>query len=118
MGNFVETPTYSTINIVGIYGYESIKKCIITGLDISFQQSCSVMLSKKGVEYYFKLYPNIYKKLAERHLTPKWKNANQDKKFYEIAHNIRDTKRNMEVKLNKLYQKQQFRLFNFNIFTL
>ncbi len=117
MNNFIETPTYSTINIVGIYGCEPIKRCIITGLDISFQQDCSIMLSKKGVEYYFKFYPNIYEKLVQRHLTPKWKNTSQNKKFEEIAHNIRDTKRNMEVKLNRLYQEQQFRLFDFNIFT-
>ena len=70
------------------------------------------MISKIGVMYYFYYYPYIYQELEKRHLTDKWIHTNIEKQFKEIAHNVRDTKRNRTVKLDRIYPKHQLNLFS------
>ncbi|GFD92163.1 hypothetical protein KUL154_08960 [Alteromonas sp. KUL154] len=106
-----ETSTYSNINIVGMYN----KECSVTGLDISMQKDCSLMLSVIGVRYYYKYYPRIFDRLKNRHLPKKWINSSLENQFYRIAHNIRDVDRNRRVKQEKLYSFNQYTLFDLSI---
>lgn len=79
------------------------------------QKDSSIMLSLAGIRYYYKNYPNVFKKLKERHLTKKWINLDLETQFYHLTHNIRDVNKNRVLKQKKLYSDNQFLLFNLPI---
>lgn len=112
-----ETGLIHTSNIEGnntLINYENseIKTCEITGLDISMQKDCSMMLSEVGIRYYRENYFFLYKKIIEKHLTKRWVNSDFKIQYYHIAHNIRDVKRNRELKQKRLYSDNQLLIFN------
>lgn len=101
-------------NVIGL-SFTSIgvkKYCKVTGFDISMQKDNSTMLSSSGIRYYHKNYFNLFKKIRKNHLTNKWVNSDLETQFYHIAHNIRDTKRNSELKQKRLYLDNQLILFD------
>ena len=106
-----EISTYSNLNIVRMCWHLPFKGCEITGLDISLQKECSKTLSTKGVYFYYDNYPEIYKQLERRFLMPEWSDCPMFFQFSKIAHNIRIYKSNTKNQQERLYPKQQFRLF-------
>lgn len=107
----IHTSNIERLSVLIEARFNYIKTCVVTGLNISIQKD-SMMISEIGAMYYFYYYPHIYQELEKRHLTEEWINASQQKKFYEIAHNIRDTKRNRDVKMKKIYPENQYKLLD------
>lgn len=72
-----------------------VRRCIVTGLDISMQKRNSSYLCFSGLKYYLTHAPKIYRELEKRYLTTKAKDKDLDTQIYYIAHNIRNTKTNI-----------------------
>lgn len=71
-----------------------IKKCPVTGLDISMQPKNSKFLSYSGVKWYHENQHEIYKNLLEPKLTGTWKDKPLSRQFKEIAHAVRNSDSN------------------------
>jgi len=67
-----------------------IKRCPVTGLDISMQPKNSKFLSYSGVKWYYEKRNEIYRNLLEPKLTGTWKDEPLNRQFAEIAHAIRN----------------------------
>ncbi|AXT63096.1 hypothetical protein D1816_23020 [Aquimarina sp. AD10] len=90
---------------------ETKKYCFVTGLDISMQKNDSITLSHTGLRYYRKYYPKLYTKVKEKYLTRRWSNSSSEEEIREIAHHIRDIKRNYIRSRNNKYKKGQLNMF-------
>ncbi len=66
-----------------------VKKCTVTGLNISMQKKGSKFLNVTGVAFYYKNQQEIYKEL-EKMLSEYWDGAPLEIRFREIAHQIRN----------------------------
>lgn len=86
------------------------RTCQITGLPLH-QQKESILLSHTGLYYYLNNYPEVFRVLKKRFLSDLWIDSSIDKQVKEIAHNIRNTKSNIERKQKRLYPADQYRLF-------
>ncbi|MBI9056747.1 MAG: hypothetical protein JEZ01_03140 [Labilibaculum sp.] len=86
--------------------------CVVTGLSIHNQKEESKMLSHTGLYFYQKHYPKIFDMLKEKYLTDYWSEPDLKKQVFEIAHNIRNTKSNIEIKQKRIYPVDQYRLFD------
>jgi|GEM_PF-2809694 len=71
-----------------------IKRCPVTGLNISMQPKNSKFLSYSGVKWYHENKHEVYKNLLEPKLTGTWKDKPQTRQFKEIAHAIRNSDSN------------------------
>lgn len=71
-----------------------IKRCPVTGLNISMQPKNSKFLSFSGVKWYYENKQEIYKNLLEPKLNGTWKDKPQTRQFKEIAHAIRNSDSN------------------------
>ncbi len=71
-----------------------IKRCPVTGLDISMQPKNSKFLSFSGVKWYYENKQAIFKNLLEPRLTGTWKDKPLSRQFKEIAHAIRNSDSN------------------------
>ncbi len=91
------------------------KKCLVTGLDISMQKEGSLLLSHTGLKWYFQNDKKEFEKVSKKYLSKKWKNSDFEIKIKELAHNIRNAKNNFRIKHEKLYPKEQYRLFDLTI---
>ena len=67
-----------------------IKKCPVTGLDISMQPSNSKFLSYTGVKWSCEHEFKTYMKVLDPRLSELWKKKDIDAQFREIAHSIRN----------------------------
>jgi len=103
----------SSIGLIMLHSdYEkSIKKCIVTGVDISMQKEGSILLSHTGLKYYFKTDKKIFEEVKKKYLTDNWVNTNNQTQIKEIAHNIRNAHNNQRIKQNRLYPTHQNQLF-------
>ncbi|WP_372752528.1 hypothetical protein [Labilibaculum sp.] len=88
------------------------KICLVTGLPIYEQKKDSSMLSHTGLYFYQKHYPKIFEMLKRKYLSDYWDEPDLKKQVKEIAHNIRNTKSNIEIKQKRIYPVDQYRLFN------
>ena len=86
--------------------------CVITGLPLHEQKEESIMLSHTGIYFYQKHYPKIFEMLKRKYLSDYWGEPDLKKQVKEIAHNIRNTKSNLEIKQKRIYPADQYRLFN------
>ena len=68
------------------------KRCPITGLNISMQVLRSKYLTSKGVEYYYKNEPELFKSKLLPRIGKKWRNMAIEIQFREIAHSFRNKK--------------------------
>jgi hypothetical protein len=71
-----------------------VKRCPVSGLDISMQPKNSKFLSYSGVKWYYENKHEIYKNLLEPKLTGTWKDRPLNRQFKEIAHAIRNSDSN------------------------
>jgi len=92
-----------------------IKKCVVTGLDISMQKDDSKFLCTTGINYYMDNAPNVYRELMRR-LSDKWKDAPHEKQIQEIHHSIRNEYFNKIHNTRRMIHKlnSQPSLFNQN----
>ncbi|MCF6348711.1 MAG: hypothetical protein L3J20_10495 [Flavobacteriaceae bacterium] len=92
-----------------------IKKCAITGVDISMQKKDSILLSHTGLKYYFKTDKKIFDEVKRKYLSDKWANSDYTTQIKEIAHNIRNTNSNRNIKQKRLYPNNQKQLFEISL---
>lgn len=85
--------------------------CLITKLNISMQKEDSILISHSGLKYYFKNDRITFDKLKKRFLSTMWKDADFEIQIREIAHNIRNTNSNQQIKQRRLYPQHQPQLF-------
>ncbi|HJX72500.1 MAG TPA: hypothetical protein VJ346_11120, partial [Bacteroidales bacterium] len=87
-----------------------IKRCPVTGLDISMQPKNSKFLSFSGVKWYYENNPEVYKKILEPRLTGTWKDKPISRQFSEIAHAIRNSdsnpRNNTKRAVNRILNEQ------------
>ncbi len=86
------------------------KKCKITGLNISMQKEDSLLLSHTGLRYFLKEDKRIFEQVKNKYL-PKWRHSlSLEIQISELAHNIRNTSSNQNIKQRRIYPEAQFNL--------
>ena len=85
--------------------------CKITGLDISMQKE-SILLSHSGLKYYFKNDKKIFEQIRNKYLSKQWSKADFQTQIKEIAHNIRNTISNQNIKQKRIYKPDQLNILN------
>lgn len=87
-----------------------IKRCPVTGLDISMQPKNSKFISYSGVKWYHENNHEVYKNLLEPKLTGTWKDKPLTRQFKEIAHAIRNSdsnpRNNTRRRVNRIIHEQ------------
>lgn len=68
----------------------NVRKCLVTGIDISHQKKGSKFLSETSIRWIFKIDREQYLKLREKYLTNERRTEPLDIQFREIAHQIRN----------------------------
>ena len=86
-------------------------KCLVTGLNISMQKD-SLLLSHTGIKYYKKTDAKVYNEIKRKYLSTKWVDADIETQIKELAHNIRNTYNNRNIKQNRIYPKNQYKMFD------
>jgi hypothetical protein len=105
----ISTPPLLEIQSNNIY-------CPVTNINISMQKENSTMLSHTGLHYYYKTDRKVFEQIKRRYLSSKWQNADLRTQIVEIAHNIRNTKSNQNIKQKRIYPNLQRNLLaSFNI---
>ena len=94
---------------------DDVKKsfCKVTGLDISMQKETSILLSHTGLKYYFENNKEIFEQIKIHYLSKVWHDSNFEIQIKEIAHNIRNTNSNQNIKQERIYKPQQFNMFSY-----
>lgn len=87
--------------------------CKVTGLGILMQKDNSILLSHTGLKYYFKNNKEIFEQIKTRYLSKVWRDSNFEIQIKEIAHNIRNTNSNQNIKQERIYKPQQFNMFSY-----
>ncbi len=92
------------------------KKCKITGLNISMQKEDSLLLSHTGLMYFLKEDKDIFEQVKNKYL-PLWRhNLSLEIQIKELAHNIRNTRSNQNIKQRRIYPIGQINLLTqFNL---
>lgn len=82
-----------------------IKRCPVTGLDISMQPKNSKFISVSGIKWYYKYEREIYHQFLAIRLTETLKKKDLKTQFKGIAHNIRNTESNPRNNTKKAIKK-------------
>jgi len=98
----METTRIDTLYILSKRVVSTLRKCIITGYDISMQKEDSKLLSHTGLRYYKLHHYRMYKEIERVYLTNYWKSATDEVKIKEIAHNIRNKYYNNSINENQM----------------
>jgi len=88
-----------------------VKKCPVTGLDISMQRSTSKFLCITGIKFYYQNEPTIYRQLESK-LSDKWKQRPLKIRYREIAHYIRNEYNNPRHNYTRDTKKRGAKLFD------
>jgi len=111
--------SFDTLIIKSIHTPQQItidKICKVTKVNISMQKDSSLLLSHTGLRYYFKTDKKIFEQIKRGYLSERWHNSDFETQIKEIAHNIRNSKSNQNIKQTKIYQSKQINLLsNFNL---
>ena len=86
--------------------------CKITGFDISMQKDNSLLLSHTGLQHYYKTNKMLFEQVKRKYLSEKWVYYDLKTQITRIAHNIRNTRSNGNIKQKKLYTTQQVNLLS------
>lgn len=78
-----------------------IRRCKVTGIDISGQRKGSKFVSKKTVANLYKNDIDTYRKLEGLYLPIKKRNSKLERRAYYIAHNVRNQYQRMNCKTNQ-----------------
>jgi hypothetical protein len=79
--------------------------CEVTGIDISMQKPGSRFLSIAGIKFLYLNDKELFEKLKEDRLSPKWKNEDISVQFRVICHSIRNQFFNPANNTKKTLQK-------------
>jgi hypothetical protein len=110
----IDPLTIKSKRIVLEYENEVKKRlCKVTGLNISMQKDNSNSLSHTGLKYYYKTDKKVFEQIKRQYLSKRWLTADAQIQIKEIAHNIRNTKSNQEIKQDRIYQPQQINMFSY-----
>lgn len=94
---------------------QKIKRCPVTGLDISMQPKYTKFLSVSGIKWYYRYECEIYYQFLSVRLSPESLNKDMKTQFKQIAHSIRNAesnpRNNMRRAINKLLNDKSS-LFN------
>ncbi len=82
-----------------------VKRCPVTGLDISMQPRNTKFLSTSGIIWYYKYEREIYHQFLAIRLTDNLKNKDLKQQFKGIAHSIRNAESNPRNNTRKAIQK-------------
>jgi hypothetical protein len=99
-----DTSSYNLSIGKNLVPLEPLRRCLVTGLDITMQKGTSRFLSTTGIRYYLDKYPEIFKMLQDR-LTDTWINEPLDKRISEIAHSIRNSHHSKRIHTQKAIKK-------------
>ena len=80
-----------------------IRKCLVTGLDISMQKKGSKLLSHTGLKYYKEKDPELFNSLRLKYLSRNWYNSSTEVQIKELAHNIRTIKNYNRIRNERKY---------------
>lgn len=72
----------------------NIRRCPVTGLDISMQPKNSKFITTTGIKWYYKHETEIYYQFLAIRLSENYKNKELKSQFKQIAHSIRNTESN------------------------
>lgn len=117
--NSIKKGAYTHLYIVGICTpkpfnktdkTDTIKKCIVTGYDISMQKVNSLTLSFTGLKYLYQNEKSTFENIKKRYLNDYWINSDLETQIKEIAHNIRNVKNNCNYKQLRMYPAHQLNL--------
>lgn len=86
---------------------KAVRKCAITGINISMQKEESKLLSHTGLKFYLKNDKKTFDEVLNKFLTTTWINSNSEIQIKELAHNIRNKYYNRSRSTNPL-QKELF----------
>ena len=75
-------------------------------------QKDSLLLSHTGIKYYKKTDAKVYNEIKRKYLSTKWVDADIETQIKELAHNIRNTYNNRNIKQNRIYPKNQYKMFD------
>jgi hypothetical protein len=103
--------SYIGLNVTQKNQQKTLKKCLVTGLNISMQKD-SLLLSHTGIKYYNKTDTKVYNEIKRKYLSTKWVDADIETQIKELAHNIRNTYNNRNITQNRIYPANQFDLFD------
>ncbi len=108
-------PNAYNINYVSkLKKINQLKKCLITGVDISNQKKDSFLLAINSLKNLYKTDKIKFDEVKSKYLSKKWIDDDLEKQLFEIYHNIRNTINNQRIKQKKLYPPHQKQLFNIN----
>lgn len=86
---------------------ENERICKITGLNISMQKDYSLMLSHTGLKYYFDTDKKIFEQVKRKYLPEQYFKDNTNAQIKRIAHNIRNTMSNKNIRKKKRIKELQ-----------
>lgn len=93
----------------------AIKRCPVTGLDISMQSKHTKFITTTGIKWYYKNEREIYYQFLATRLTGDFKKKDLKTQFKIIAHSIRNAesnpRNNTKRKINQLIEDKES-LFN------
>lgn len=87
-----------------------VKLCQVTGLNISMQKETSILLSHSGLKYYYQTNKKVFEQVKRKYLPKIWHKVKFNIQIKELAHNIRNTSSNRNIKQRKIYPEGQFNL--------
>lgn len=82
-----------------------IKRCPVTGLDISMQAKFTKFLTASGVEWYYMNEREIYYQFLSVRLSPESLNKDMKTQYKQIAHSIRNVESNKRNNTKRAIQK-------------
>ena len=91
----------------------TLRKCIVTGIDITYQKGESKFLSKLSIKRIYETEPETFKTLLSNFSPKEPERMSFDKLCLEIAHNIRNrdsNKRHEIIRKTELYRNSFFPL--------
>lgn len=83
----------------------TIKRCPVTGLDISMQPKNSKFITVSGIKWYYRYEREIYYQFLATRLSENLKNKKIELQFKGIAHNIRNAESNPRNNAKKAINK-------------
>ncbi len=91
---------------------KEVKKCLVTGVDISMQKEDSFLLSHTGIKWYYQNDKKTFDEVVKKYLSEKWTGSTLKTQIRELAHNIRNYQNNRKLRQQKIYPENQYRLFD------
>lgn len=82
-----------------------IKRCPVTGLDISMQPKNSKFITVSGIKWYYRYEQEIYYQILAIRLSENLKNKKMELQFKGIAHSIRNAESNPRNNTRRAIQK-------------